>query len=94
MKYYYNDNHKNCIIIINDIKLCTLCSFKAGRIYTYIGEVCVSVNPYKTMPIYGNDKVNEYKGKECTTESIRVDRIKVLDTMSIVIYYMSFCFSY
>lgn len=38
--------------------------FKSGKIYTYIGEVCVSVNPYKTMNIYGNDQVEKYKGRE------------------------------
>lgn len=37
--------------------------FNAGKIYTYIGEVCVSVNPYRTMNIYGSDVVNQYKGK-------------------------------
>ena len=37
--------------------------FKNGRIYTYIGEVCVSVNPYRLMNIYGQDYVNQYKGQ-------------------------------
>lgn len=38
--------------------------FKAGKIYTYIGEVCVSVNPYRTMNIYGPEQVSQYKGRE------------------------------
>jgi len=38
--------------------------FKGGKIYTYIGEVCVSVNPYRTMNIYGQDQVTQYKGRE------------------------------
>ncbi|XP_050300495.1 unconventional myosin ID isoform X2 [Anthonomus grandis grandis] len=38
--------------------------FKHGLIYTYIGEVCVSVNPYRTMNIYDNSYVQKYKGRE------------------------------
>ncbi|XP_030751648.1 unconventional myosin ID isoform X2 [Sitophilus oryzae] len=38
--------------------------FKNGLIYTYIGEVCVSVNPYKTMNIYDQSYVEKYKGRE------------------------------
>ncbi|KAJ9577049.1 hypothetical protein L9F63_006397, partial [Diploptera punctata] len=38
--------------------------FKGGKIYTYIGEVCVSVNPYRTMNIYGPEQVSLYKGRE------------------------------
>ncbi|KAL1137847.1 hypothetical protein AAG570_009543 [Ranatra chinensis] len=38
--------------------------FSAGHIYTYIGEVCVSVNPYKTLNIYGPEHVAKYKGRE------------------------------
>lgn len=34
------------------------------RIYSYIGEVVVSVNPYKTLNIYGDEKVQEYKKRE------------------------------
>jgi myosin-1 len=37
--------------------------YKGGKIYTYIGEVCVSVNPYRTMNIYGSEQVTQYKGK-------------------------------
>ncbi|XP_060522962.1 unconventional myosin ID isoform X2 [Cylas formicarius] len=38
--------------------------FKNGLIYTYIGEVCVSVNPYRTMNIYDHSYVQKYKGRE------------------------------
>uniref|UniRef100_A0A1L8E5C9 Putative myosin class ii heavy chain n=1 Tax=Nyssomyia neivai TaxID=330878 RepID=A0A1L8E5C9_9DIPT len=38
--------------------------FQANVIYTYIGEVCVSMNPYREMNIYGTDNVNKYKGRE------------------------------
>ena len=38
--------------------------FQNGYIYTFIGEVCVSVNPYKNMDIYDKSYVNLYKGRE------------------------------
>ncbi|XP_071512839.1 unconventional myosin ID isoform X2 [Panulirus ornatus] len=38
--------------------------FNGGKIYTYIGEVCVSVNPYRTINLYGKEYVNQYKGRE------------------------------
>jgi myosin-1 len=36
----------------------------SGKIYTYIGEVCISLNPYRTVNIYGSDYVNDYRGRE------------------------------
>uniref|UniRef100_A0A3Q1EPM3 Myosin IG n=1 Tax=Acanthochromis polyacanthus TaxID=80966 RepID=A0A3Q1EPM3_9TELE len=38
--------------------------FEKGRIYTYIGEVVVSVNPYRQMEIYGKDTIDAYRGRE------------------------------
>ncbi|XP_029370390.1 unconventional myosin-Ig isoform X2 [Echeneis naucrates] len=38
--------------------------FEKGRIYTYIGEVVVSVNPYRQMDIYGKDTIEAYRGRE------------------------------
>nr|CAD7410711.1 unnamed protein product [Timema cristinae] len=35
--------------------------FSAGKIYTYIGEVCVSVNPYRAMNIYTPEQIFQYK---------------------------------
>lgn len=45
---------------------CLLCGdrFEKGRIYTYIGDVVVSVNPYKEMDIYGKDAIDAYRGRE------------------------------
>uniref|UniRef100_F7BJE1 Myosin motor domain-containing protein n=1 Tax=Ciona intestinalis TaxID=7719 RepID=F7BJE1_CIOIN len=38
--------------------------FQKGRIYTYIGEVVVSVNPYKAMNIFTPEYIKDYKGRE------------------------------
>ncbi|XP_011312006.1 myosin-IA [Fopius arisanus] len=38
--------------------------FSGGKFYTYIGEVCVSVNPYRTTHEYETDQINKYKGRE------------------------------
>ncbi|XP_053374202.1 unconventional myosin-Id-like [Mercenaria mercenaria] len=38
--------------------------YEKNRIYTYIGEVVVSVNPYKTMDIYNTSYVEQYRGRE------------------------------
>ncbi|XP_048754348.1 unconventional myosin-Id-like isoform X2 [Ostrea edulis] len=38
--------------------------YSKNKIYTYIGEVVVSVNPYKTVDIYNQTYVDEYKGRE------------------------------
>ncbi|KAL8175332.1 UNVERIFIED_CONTAM: Unconventional myosin-XV, partial [Gekko kuhli] len=37
--------------------------FERGLIYTYIGSILVSVNPYKMYNIYGTDQVLLYEGK-------------------------------
>jgi hypothetical protein len=38
--------------------------YSKNKIYTYIGEVVVSVNPYKTVDIFNQNYVDEYKGRE------------------------------
>ncbi|XP_069501926.1 unconventional myosin-Ig [Ambystoma mexicanum] len=38
--------------------------FEKGRIYTYIGEVVVSVNPYREVDLYGKDVIEHYRGRE------------------------------
>lgn len=35
--------------------------FQENLIYTYIGHVLISVNPYKELPIYTEDDVKEYR---------------------------------
>ncbi|XP_014215597.1 myosin-IA [Copidosoma floridanum] len=38
--------------------------FNGGKIYSYIGEVCVSVNPYRSTNIYSPEYVEKYKDRE------------------------------
>ncbi|XP_053121729.1 unconventional myosin-Ig isoform X4 [Hemicordylus capensis] len=38
--------------------------FEKGRIYTYIGEVVVSMNPYRQMELYGKEMIEQYRGRE------------------------------
>ncbi|XP_048478369.1 unconventional myosin-Id isoform X2 [Plutella xylostella] len=38
--------------------------FQHNKIYTNIGEVLVSVNPYKTLDIYGAATMMQYRGRE------------------------------
>jgi myosin-1 len=38
--------------------------YKKGKIYTYIGEVVVSINPYRPMNIYDRSYIQDYKGRE------------------------------
>lgn len=38
--------------------------FEGDQIYTYIGEVLVSVNPYKDTGIYTDEVLKSYNGKK------------------------------
>lgn len=38
--------------------------YQSNKIYTYIGETVVSVNPYHTVDIYNDAVVTDYKGRE------------------------------
>ncbi|XP_052004978.1 unconventional myosin-Ib-like isoform X2 [Xyrauchen texanus] len=37
--------------------------FEHNEIYTYIGSVVISMNPYKSLPIYTAEKVEEYRNR-------------------------------
>lgn len=52
--------------------------YNGGKIYTYIGEVCVSINPYRNINIYDNEHINKYKGKKLYNNNYYLNNIKKL----------------
>jgi myosin-1 len=46
------------------LRPCPVSRFEKDRIYTYIGEVLVSVNPYQELPLYGPEAIARYQGRE------------------------------
>ena len=60
---------KNDFVLLDDISMSAFMNnlqlrFKKAKIYTYIGEVVVSVNPYRPMNIYDRQYIQDYKGRE------------------------------
>uniref|UniRef100_A0A8D1NRL1 Unconventional myosin-Ib n=2 Tax=Sus scrofa TaxID=9823 RepID=A0A8D1NRL1_PIG len=45
--------------VINNLKK----RFDHSEIYTYIGSVVISVNPYRSLPIYSPEKVEDYRNR-------------------------------
>jgi myosin heavy subunit len=45
---------KNVLAVIKE-------RYDSDLIYTHIGSILVSVNPFKTLPIYSNDVLETYK---------------------------------
>ncbi|KAJ4933196.1 hypothetical protein JOQ06_030031 [Pogonophryne albipinna] len=37
--------------------------FDHNEIYTYIGSVVISMNPYRSLPIFTPEKVEEYRNR-------------------------------
>uniref|UniRef100_A0A8D0H740 Unconventional myosin-Ib n=1 Tax=Sphenodon punctatus TaxID=8508 RepID=A0A8D0H740_SPHPU len=46
-------------LFINNLKR----RFDHNEIYTYIGSVVISINPYRSLPIYSPEKVEEYRNR-------------------------------
>lgn len=42
--------------------------FSKNKVYTYIGSILISMNPYEILPIYGTRMMQQYRGKQIFTE--------------------------
>eukprot|EP00121_Abeoforma_whisleri_P009045 Awhi_evm1s8310 len=54
------ENYQNEDVFIDNLEK----RFKEDIIYSYIGNVAVSVNPYKNIPIYTNEILSNYRSRE------------------------------
>ncbi|KYQ91225.1 myosin-5b [Tieghemostelium lacteum] len=46
--------------------------YNLNQIYTYIGKILISVNPYQMLPLYGREMITAYYGKQLGTLSPHV----------------------
>lgn len=56
-------------VLLDDINLTSFMKnlklrYEKNKIYTYIGEVIISVNPYRQLDIYNETFIKQYKGRE------------------------------
>ena len=53
------------LVILRRLCCLSVCSLSVCYRFeqTYIGTVVVSVNPYKTLPIYNQDVIEKYRGE-------------------------------
>ncbi|KAJ7416187.1 Unconventional myosin-Ia [Willisornis vidua] len=52
--------------------------FDHNEVYTYIGSVVISINPYRSLPIYTPEKVEEYRNRnfyELSPHMIRANQV-------------------
>ncbi|UJR15523.1 hypothetical protein I4U23_002463 [Adineta vaga] len=83
-------------VLLSDINMETFAEnlkirFEKGRIYTYIGEVLVSVNPYRELPIYSTEYIKSYKGCEIFERSAHIFAIAEAAYRTLKQYSLSSC---
>jgi myosin heavy subunit len=82
--------HLNEASVVHNLKL----RYLSNLIYTYSGLFCVTVNPYKKLPIYSDDVIKAYKGKKradmpphvyCVVDNAYNDMVNNRENQSILI---------
>jgi myosin-5 len=47
-------------LILHNLKV----RFESGEIYTNIGNILISINPFQRLPLYTEEKINQYKNRK------------------------------
>lgn len=60
---------KGDFVLLDDITISAFMEnlkkrYESEKIYSYIGEVVVSINPYASLDIYNQSTIDDYKGRE------------------------------
>ncbi|KAJ3335261.1 MHC class II transactivator, partial [Kappamyces sp. JEL0680] len=82
--------HLNEASVVHNLKI----RYLSNLIYTYSGLFCVTVNPYKKIPIYTDEIIRAYKGKKrsempphvyCVVDQAYNDMVGTRENQSILI---------
>eukprot|EP00741_Cyanophora_paradoxa_P018970 tig00021108_g18313.t1 len=53
-------NYLHAPAILHNVQM----RFEKNEVYTFTGRILIAVNPFKWLPLYGNDMVELYRGRE------------------------------